>query len=842
MRYAMKIGPIHLDRGSAHAYVAFGECGLDVVVEASDDKGIAALRRKCGQEPLACERALAKVAAAQGLKVAELPHEVRAIKAALAVSFEHGPTLETVGPELILELIDAAVAFEAAEPWNVFESDEPLSIRIDSAGRELEGCVLGAGGEEFGLALYHQAGSIDRVHTFVEEGRPEAARSLACTTVLLAHDSSCTVESVRAMTGVEVAPLVFHVTRGGPRAAGPEDVAVLVAGLRAVTALAEGRAPRGETRDPAHRVVAHAARANVMAESRAMLYAGVGRNQPCPCGSGKKFKRCHLGAVEAAPSPAPSSPRAMLHARDERLAADIIEHGKRRFGGETLVRRLSETLGDRASLGQFVTPWLAYMLPFEGEPLAAHFLQSRGSRLSAEDRRWIERQLATPVGVWEVLRVDHGCGVDAVDLLTGRRCFVHEVMGSGMLAPRDAILARAVADEVVVFCGVHETPLEPTNADAVVAQFGEVASKDGAAQRLIDLWEGQAAETRRKAATPMKVTNTDGHEAATVEDRFALRGGSFEAVFARLAALEGVNVDERDRAGAHFTFTRAGNAKHAHWANTIIGAARLTATRLVVQTNSSERAETLRAQLRDALGDLATWKKRTREALPEMLGGETVMIDGQLVTSPPEATLRDAYREWLDHPVPSLDGRTPREAVRDADGRRGVHLLLKQQENRHARKPVEGLDPAQLRRELGLDELGQPSPNFELDRTVGSGRKLSETVIDFAQPMLDAEGAQIDEHHMRAVLGFAIVVWNAIITAEQAGEPLDAATISADLPAHRWLAWIEPFVVRKRERFRDDLRLVGDWHVRRHRDRLDIQMETRVSPVLHAQLEAAGVL
>lgn len=22
-------------------------------------------------------------------------------------------------------------------------------------------------------------------------------------------------------------------------------------------------------------------------------YAGVGRNEPCPCGSGKKFKHCH---------------------------------------------------------------------------------------------------------------------------------------------------------------------------------------------------------------------------------------------------------------------------------------------------------------------------------------------------------------------------------------------------------------------------------------------------------------------------------------------------------------------------------------------------------------------
>jgi len=26
-------------------------------------------------------------------------------------------------------------------------------------------------------------------------------------------------------------------------------------------------------------------------------YAGVGRNDPCPCGSGKKFKKCHGAAL-----------------------------------------------------------------------------------------------------------------------------------------------------------------------------------------------------------------------------------------------------------------------------------------------------------------------------------------------------------------------------------------------------------------------------------------------------------------------------------------------------------------------------------------------------------------
>jgi uncharacterized protein len=36
----------------------------------------------------------------------------------------------------------------------------------------------------------------------------------------------------------------------------------------------------------------------LLAEREAAQYAGVGRYDPCPCGSGDKFKKCH-GVVEA---------------------------------------------------------------------------------------------------------------------------------------------------------------------------------------------------------------------------------------------------------------------------------------------------------------------------------------------------------------------------------------------------------------------------------------------------------------------------------------------------------------------------------------------------------------
>ena len=173
-------------------------------------------------------------------------------------------------------------------------------------------------------------------------------------------------------------------------------------------------------------------------------------------------------------------------------------------------------------------------------------------------------------------------------------------------------------------------------------------------------------------------------------------------------------------------------------------------------------------------------------------------------------------------------------------------LLLKEMERRQARNPIDDLDSAQLRRELGLDELGQPIAHPELDRAIGAGRKLSETLLDFARPLIEADPGRIDEYGMRTLLGFAINVWNAVVTAELHGAPPDLAGVRAELALDRIavdvFAWFDRLVVRKREHFSGDLRLVGNWRVRRSRDRLDIEMESRLPPALHAKLTAAGIM
>ena len=61
-------------------------------------------------------------------------------------------------------------------------------------------------------------------------------------------------------------------------------------------------------------------------------FANIGRNAPCPCGSGRKYKVCHLGQAGDARSVAPA--RALLH----KLLADFLHRASGRFLGAALLR------------------------------------------------------------------------------------------------------------------------------------------------------------------------------------------------------------------------------------------------------------------------------------------------------------------------------------------------------------------------------------------------------------------------------------------------------------------------------------------------------------------------
>ncbi len=96
-------------------------------------------------------------------------------------------------------------------------------------------------------------------------------------------------------------------------------------------------------------------------------------------------------------------------------------------------------------------------------------------------------------------------------------------------------------------------------------------------------------------------------------------------------------------------------------------------------------------------------------------------------------------------------------------------------------------------------------------------KKISATILDFAKPVLDELSPGIPLETRREVLGFAILVWNALVMVER-GRPDFLAEIrdrldtlaGADLVTNAF----DRLVERKRQRYADDDRLVGDWELK----------------------------
>lgn len=839
MRCFMKVGPIEFeDAETTTAYLAIGDEGVDTVFADSDRSGLEQLLAKRREEAV-CEPALKSAARKLGLRVERPSPPALAFKAGFAIVIAHGTMLELDNLPLVIDLAEAFVAFLRAEPWMVFEADEVLGVDLQKPARSYEGCVMGQLGEAFGLALYHQQGSVQAIRDLTEAERGAEEVMFPCTSVLVEHEPAFVLEAMKDFVGLAVAPGLLHFRHGEPTPMEEGDVAAVVASLKAVTALSMGQPGSGSAEMSKGRLTARVSK-EVSPQVPVVDQAGVGRNDPCPCGSGKKYKRCHMGAA----AEAPSGPGQTWHERDHRLIETLVAFTKRRFSAAAMKRMGPETFGAREPQIGLVGPLASYEWPVEGRPVVAHFLDEQGASLDAADRQWLEAQTSSRLGVWEVLRVDPGEGLEVLNLLTSERKYVREKKGSLTLAPRDVMLARVVdAPDMSLLGGSHLSPLPPREADAVVRGVKAEALEPGwpTTLRLLELWDEAVSQRALELASPTRVRNTDGHDAAMLEDEFALKRGSLASALSRITALEGAELSGEDARGAHVTFTRTGNSKYDAWKNTVLGSVRLTKTKLIISTNSRERADALRERVMGALQEIATHRGRTEQPLPTMRGGRDLMIDSQSVAS---TSTVEVYRGWLDTEIPMLDGRTPRAAISDPAAVPTIHLMLKEMENMAARSPnPEGYDFKQFRRELGLDEYGARGGDHDLDRALGHGRKISETLLDFARPLIDESGSS--ERDFEAALRFATVVWNIAVAQERGWAVGQVDKMRAELTtkafAARLLKAYDALVGDKGARFSGDLRMVGKWQVKRSRGRVGVEMVALLPPELIARATAAGL-
>jgi hypothetical protein len=174
----------------------------------------------------------------------------------------------------------------------------------------------------------------------------------------------------------------------------------------------------------------------------------VGRNDPCPCGSGRKFKHCCLRVQDVE-----DNLRVRLRSAEGVLVPALFSYSTQEFGREFFDQAWDEffvwnevpdDFEKSKEFGTTFDPFLVFSfvpdaaddaLPdgWPTEPLALHFLHHEGESAPELHREFIEQACKSPASFFAVEAVFAGRALDIKDILTGRRFHVLEQSASRTL-------------------------------------------------------------------------------------------------------------------------------------------------------------------------------------------------------------------------------------------------------------------------------------------------------------------------------------------------------------------------------------------------------------------------
>lgn len=693
--------------------------------------------------------------------VPELDEVVAGLAEHLQTAGEEPAYLDGVmAPAVVGSLFTAAARLFALAPWRHVADDQVL--RVDLPSFDIDGaalCIIGGNGQDFGLLLFRSlkeyeefsrlADGVNRVPAppavvtrwsllslsfnrkrdtpprMLEEiarHRWTVAGSKAYPVVMaIAPDGTPTLFAERDYRIMTVCTLAFidFLTKHR-RMFEEEDPETTCESFTAEAVTVTLTAPYGQPRKlRASDFIAGQPDPIVVAPS--VQRHSAGRNDPCPCGSGKKYKKCHLDAHrarQAGPTEGES-----VHDMDFRLVRSIVRFAVDRYGDHWLKVLEDGIENDEAALQLFL-PWAAWTADVDRKRIAETFLEQNGARLSDEERAWFAAQLTAWLSFWEVTHVEAG-RIDVHDLLTGERRSVNEVMGSKSLTTRDTLLARVVDFRgTSYFGGMYGRCLSPLEASDVAATVrGKLRIRKGdvpierlrdaiAGRQMIHWWSDAISSLDERRSKPPVLTNTDGDPLLFVTDSFPFDRKTRREIEQRVGAMDDVDDLSAEDGETIAVFVRPGNRMNKSWENTVTGRVIVARDTLRIETNSESRADALRRRVRDACAGLLGEGTRKTESAAGMMRREKGQTspEKRRPPSPDElAALRQMkeahYRDWLDTPIPLLGGKTPRAATRTMKSREQLDLLLRDIENREGRLPEsERLDVGRLRTALGMDE------------------------------------------------------------------------------------------------------------------------------------------
>lgn len=165
------------------------------------------------------------------------------------------------------------------------------------------------------------------------------------------------------------------------------------------------------------------------------MVSGNLRNEPCPCGSGLKYKKCCASPAATAPSPK------TLNDRIVDFALKATPHKELQTAWEDFGEMGRLERGDPKRRGLFLD-FLITGRRRGGQTLLERFEREHGPGLDEAERAELEKHKSTKAAVLEVLEIRKGVGFRGLDIFSGEELEVADVSSSRGAAKWDVMAVR----------------------------------------------------------------------------------------------------------------------------------------------------------------------------------------------------------------------------------------------------------------------------------------------------------------------------------------------------------------------------------------------------------------
>ncbi len=451
-----------------------------------------------------------------------------------------------------------------------------------------------------------------------------------------------------------------------------------------------------------------------------------GRNEPCWCGSGKKYKKCHLQADEQSErhgAVAPNQPAGeSLH---RKLHGELLDSIKLWRSGQDFQDAFLRYFGilldenhsiEESRLAGFLE-WVVYdFRPTENSrTIIEEFLHRRAARISPAERELLQAMREARFGIWEVQHVEIGKGLELRNLITEEQCFVDDVSCSRSLVQWDCMLCRLYRSEgrwYIAGTGISvPRNLVPKltawiGAESRKANISPAAFVKANSHRL----HRHIDELAQHQWDSLKMVNAEGDELEFSTAQYRILDET--SLLAALLAEPAFVAENGDPDSAHsFAWLEQGSGEQRR----SYGHLRIRNGKLRLECNSRRRLETGRRLIETIAG---AWIEHRGDSFQSQESIKRQALEKKPGRRPKEPELppeldreiiaefkRKHYADWVDQPLPALDGLSPRQAARSKSKRRQLEDLLRGMENREAHERAEGhaaFDFSTIRKQLGM--------------------------------------------------------------------------------------------------------------------------------------------